>query len=168
LKKQFSKDLVKSQTLSVRTFANMVTLNMMIQSGQSVPEELEEGVKHFSDIINKFAGSKDPSINWRQERDVLINDFKKLVTNSKDVINDTDITYEDLNSGVAESISSNDYPEVITFGGKPTKAEEPPVEEEEVVEEEKVVEEEQVPEPTPVKEASPEPVVAPAEESPVE
>jgi len=153
----------------VRTFANMVTLNMMIQSGQSVPEELEEGVKHFSDIINKFGGSS--SINWRQERDVLINDFKKLVTNSKDVINDTDITYEDLNSGVAESISSNDYPEVITFGGKPikpTQAEEPPVEEEEVVEEEKVVEEEQVPEPTPVKEATPEPVVAPAEEAPVE
>jgi len=101
----------------------MVTLNMMVQSGTSIPEELEEGVKHFSDIINKFAGSKDPSINWRQERDVFINDFKRLVTNSKDVINDTDITYEDLNTGVAESISSNDYPEVITFGGKPTKAE---------------------------------------------
>ena len=51
------------------------------------------------------------------------------MTNSKDVIDHTDITYEDLNTGVAESISSNDYPEIISFGGK---KEEAPVEEEPV------------------------------------
>ena len=58
------------------------------------------------------------------------------MTISKDVIDHTDITYEDLNTGVAESISSNDYPENISFGGK---KEEAPVEEEPV--EEEVVEE---------------------------
>jgi hypothetical protein len=34
LKKQFSNDLHKSQLSSVRTFANMVTLHMMVQAGQ--------------------------------------------------------------------------------------------------------------------------------------
>lgn len=58
-------------------------------------------------------------MNWRQDRDVLINNFKKLVTQSKDLIEDTDISYEDLNSGIAESISSNDFPEVIKFGPQP-------------------------------------------------
>jgi len=54
-------------------------------------------------------------MNWRQDRDVLINDFKKLVTQSKDLIDFTEITYEDLNTGVAESISSNNFPEIIFF-----------------------------------------------------
>jgi len=54
-------------------------------------------------------------MNWRQDRDVLINDFKKLVTQSKDLIDFTEITYEDLNTGVAESISSNNFPEIISF-----------------------------------------------------
>lgn len=118
LKKQFAKDLHKSQLSSVRTFANMVTLHMMVEAGQQIPEELEEGVKHFSTVLNKFTGSSDNSVNWRQERDVLVNDFKKLVTNSKDTVEHTDISYEDLNTGIAESISSNDYPEIVTFGAK--------------------------------------------------
>lgn len=54
-------------------------------------------------------------MNWRQDRDVLINDFKKLVTQSKDLIDFTEITYEDLNTGVAESISSNNFQEIISF-----------------------------------------------------
>jgi hypothetical protein len=91
-----------------------------------------------------------------------VNDFKKLVTQSKDLVEDTDISYEDLNTGIAESISSNGYPEIVTFGGK--KEEDPVVEEpeEEVVEDE--VEEapvvEEVPEPVEetVKEDEPEPV----------
>jgi len=76
-------------------------------------------VKHFSSTINKFTGCcGETSVNWRQERDALVNDFKKLVTNSKDTVEDSDISYEDLNTGIAESISSNDYPEVVTFGAK--------------------------------------------------
>lgn len=131
LQKQFTKDLTKSQTASVRTFANILTLYMIKQSGQKIPEELEEGVKHFSDIIEKFTGkSTSDSVNWRQDRDVLINDFKKLVTQSKDLIEDTDISYEDLNTGVAESISSNNFPEIISFGSKPEPVVEPPKTEE--------------------------------------
>ena len=115
MKKQHEKDLVKSQTTSVRTFANMLTLHMLKQSGQKVPEELDEGLKHFSDIIDKFTGKTSGDVNWRQDRDVLINDFKALVTQSKDLIDFTEITYEDLNTGVAESISSNNFPEIISF-----------------------------------------------------
>ena len=127
LQKQFAKDLTKSQTASVRTFANILTLHMLKQSGQKIPEEMEEGVKHFSDIIDKFTGkSTSDAVNWRQDRDVLITNFKKLVTQSKDLIEDTDISYEDLNTGVAESISSNDFPELISFG---PKAEPEPVKE---------------------------------------
>jgi hypothetical protein len=67
------------------------------------------------------------------------------------MIDHTDISYEDLNTGVAESISSNDYPEVITFGGKTEEApvEEEPVEEEAIVEVSVVAEK---------KELTPEPV----------
>ena len=93
----------------------MITMHTMMESGQKVPEELEEGVKHFSDILKSVQGNlTSEPLNWRKERDVFINAFKKLVSSSKDLVDHTDISYEDLNSGVAEEISSNSFPELIS------------------------------------------------------
>lgn len=91
------------------------------------------------------------------------------MTQSKDIVEDTDISYEDLNSGIAESISSNDYPEIVKFGGKKEVAVAAVVEEieepEEEVVEEKVEEVPDVPEPVEetVKEEESAPVAAEAE-----
>ena len=52
-----------------------------------------------------------------------------LVGASKEVIEHTDISYEDLASGIAESISSNDFPETLETKQKhvtPTAAEAEP------------------------------------------
>jgi hypothetical protein len=91
----------------------MIVMHTMMESGQKIPEELEEGVKFFSDQLNTLLGNGSGPLNWRKERDVFINSCKKLVGASKDVIDHTDISYEDLATGVAESISSNDFPETL-------------------------------------------------------
>lgn len=113
LKKQHAKELYKSKDSAVRCVANMIVMHTMMESGQKIPDELEEGVKHFSELLNTMLGNGQGPLNWRKERDVFINACKKLTTASKDVIEHTDISYEDLASGVAESISSNDYPETL-------------------------------------------------------
>ena len=113
LKKQHAKELYKSKEAAVRCVANMITMHTMIECGQQVPEELEEGVKHFSDILKTMLGEKNEPLNWRSQRDVFITACKKLVNSSKDTIEHTDISYEDLATGVAEQISSNAYPEIV-------------------------------------------------------
>ena len=60
-----------------------------------------------------MVGKGEGPLNWRKERDVFVKACIKLTTSSKEVIEHTDISYEDLNSGVSESISSNDYPEML-------------------------------------------------------
>lgn len=97
----------------------------MLECGQQVPEELEEGAKHFSECLERLQGKVQGTIHWRQERDYLIKQLNKLVSASKDTINHTDITYEDFGTAVAESISSNSFPEVITC--KKAAESQPPV-----------------------------------------
>lgn len=130
----------------MRTIANMLVMHTMMESGQKIPEDLEEGAKHFSDIMNSLLGNGNSPLNWRKERDVFIGSCKKLVGASKEVIEHTDISYEDLASGIAESISSNEFPETLERKAAPTVVEAEPEqedepEEEEVVEEAPVVEE---------------------------
>lgn len=132
LKKQHAKELYKSKESAVRTIANMIVMHTMLESGQKVPEDLEEGVKHFSDQLSTLLGNGSAPLNWRKERDVFINSCKKLVGASKDVIEHTDVSYEDLASGIAESISSNDFPETLEKTVTPAvEEEEEPAQEEE-------------------------------------
>jgi hypothetical protein len=50
---------------------------------------------------------KEPdTINWRKERDCFIKCWTKLVSSSDDLVANSNITYNDLCNGVAESISS--------------------------------------------------------------
>jgi len=57
LKKQHAKELYKSKESAVRTVANMIVIHTMMESGQQIPEDIEEGAKHFSDILNNFLGN---------------------------------------------------------------------------------------------------------------
>lgn len=152
LRKQHAKDLYKSKDSAVRCVANMIVMHTMMESGQKIPEELEEGVKHFSELLTTMMGNVQGQgpLNWRKERDVFITACKKLATASKEVVDHTDISYEDLATGVAESISSNDYPETLEIPktapvaataveAEPEQFDEP---EEEVFEEEKATAEE--------------------------
>jgi hypothetical protein len=136
-----------------------------MESGQKIPEDLEEGVKHFSDQLNTLLGNGNTPLNWRKERDVFINSCKKLVGASQDVIEHTDISYEDLATGVAESISSNDYPETLEVSKpEPTAPEAEPEQEDEP--EEEAVEEEEEEVVAPVQEPVVEQKAAPVQETP--
>lgn len=82
--------------------------------------------------MNNIQGKVEGHFIWRQERDKFIDSFSKLTQGSKQIVPDTAISYDDLAQGVAESISSNSFPEII--GAKPV-AEVQQKEEEKVVEE---------------------------------
>lgn len=72
-----------------------------------------EGVKHFSDCMNALLNTSNEPLKWRQERDSFIKCCTKLVSASKELVPHTEISFEDLATGVAESISSGDFPEVL-------------------------------------------------------
>jgi len=60
-----------------------------------------------------------PQVHWRQERDNFIANWTKLVIGTQENIPNLDMSYEDLNTGVLDSISSGGYPEVIVNNSKP-------------------------------------------------
>ena len=116
--KQHAKELTQARKSAVTTVANMITLHTLLDCGQTVPEEVAEGVNHFRENINKLTLRNEPGANWRQSRDAFISEWTKLVSGSHETIQLTDSTYEDLSTGIFESISSGGYPEEIS---KPKK-----------------------------------------------
>ena len=92
----------------------MITLHTLLDCGQTIPEELVEGVNHYRENINHLTLRTEPSANWRQSRDAFISEWTKLVSGSDDTITHTDSTYKDLSTGIFESISSGGYPEEIS------------------------------------------------------
>lgn len=161
MKKHHQQELQKAKDQAVATVVNILTLHTLTQCGHEMPEDIEEGVKFFSNSLNKLQCIDQESINWRKEREGVIKSLQKLVKGHSTIIQGTDVSFSDLQEKAVEAIASSSYPDVIK---RPSaeKEEEAPVEEEEVVEEpEEVVEEQPVVE-EPVKPESPEP--QPAEE----
>ena len=116
-------------------------MHSMLQCGQSVPEDIYDGVRHFSDCLKKILVDGNQPSHWRQERDCFISCWTKLVSGSQDEVPHCDYTFEELSTGVAESISSGGYPEVITLkrenaSSSVAKPQEVAVEEEPAAEEE--------------------------------
>jgi hypothetical protein len=178
--KQHAKEVANVRKATVTTIANMITLTSFLENGQVVPEEIEEGVRHFSECINKLQARVQGQVTWRQERDSFINSWTKLAMGSHDSVPHTDSTFEDLYTAVSEQISSGSYPEVLTGSAKPKSGRQrkpkqnkdksdPPVEEQEAVEQidaqPQPVEEAQ---PEVVEEAKPEVVEETKEELPAE
>lgn len=56
LAKQHQKELQQAKTSAVRNLSNIVTIFTMMECGQTMPEELEEGAKHFSECFAKLLG----------------------------------------------------------------------------------------------------------------
>jgi hypothetical protein len=155
----------------VTTVANMIAISTLIENGQTIPEELKAGVEHFSECISKFQARGQGDFHWRQERDCFIGCWYKLAQGSKDTVPQTEITFEELNTGVSELISSGGFPEVISGAVKPKSGRQrkgkqyreksqPPAEDEVQAEPEQVAQEEV--------QAQPEPEEQAAEEEPVE
>ena len=63
--------------------------------------------------------------SWRQERDSFIKSWTPLINASKDVVPETEVTFEDLSSSIAEIISSNDLPEIISTNCQNNEVQEP-------------------------------------------
>ena len=96
----------------------MISIHTLLDCGQTIPEEVQEGVNHFRENINKLTLRTESSANWRQSRDQFISEWTKLVSGSQETIVHTDTTYEEVASGLSESISSGGYPEEVS---KPKK-----------------------------------------------
>ena len=82
--------------------ANMIAMHTMVHCGVSIPEDIEEGVRHFSECLMKFGGHNQETIPWRNHRDCFIACWTKLASGSQDTIANTGITFEELNQAVAE------------------------------------------------------------------
>jgi hypothetical protein len=82
LNKQHKKELAQSKKAAVTTIANMITMHSMLQCGQTVPEDIYDGVRHFSDCLKKILVDGNQPSHWRQERDCFISFLTKLVSGS--------------------------------------------------------------------------------------
>ena len=99
----------------------------------------------------------EPQSNWRQQREYFIKCYTKLCSSSLDIVEGSEITFNDLANEISEQLTSSVYPEIIAKQKKGNnkkhfkkgeKAEAVAVvEAAEVVEEEVRVEEEVVAEP---------------------
>lgn len=160
LQKQRAKDVSNARKAVVTTIANMIAISTLLENGQTIPEELKAGVEHFSECISKFQARGQGDFHWRQERDCFIGCWTKLAQGSQDTVPHTDITFEELNTGVSELISSGGFPEVIAGTVKPKSGRQrkgkqyreksqPPAEEEAQAEPEQPVQEEVQAQPEP-------------------
>jgi len=67
-----------------------------------VPEELEEGVGYFRECVNKMTLRTEPQSNWRQQREYFIKCYTKLCSSSLDVVDGSEITFNDLANEISE------------------------------------------------------------------
>jgi len=95
-KKQHTKELANAKKSTVTAIANMITMHTMQQCSQPIPSELEEGVKHFSECLNKMLCKGQGSLQWRQQRDCFIQCWTKLASGSQDNVPHTDTSFEEL------------------------------------------------------------------------
>ena len=117
--KQHAKEVEKARKGVITTVANMISMKLMQECGQSIPENIDEGVKHFSECLNKLLCRNQGAIHWRQERDCFIQCWTKLAQGSQDTVPHTETSFEELAQGIAESISSGGIAEVITCNCAP-------------------------------------------------
>lgn len=161
LQKQRAKDVANARKAVVTTVANMIAVTTLLDNGQTIPEDLKAGVEHFSECISKLQARSQGEVHWRQERDCFICCWTKLAQGSQDTVPHTDITFEELNTGVSELISSGGFPETITGAVKPKSGRQrkgkqyreksqPPAEEEAQAEPEQVNELEEPVQPEPI------------------
>jgi hypothetical protein len=57
-------------------------MTSLLENGQALPDDIEEGVRHFSESINNLQGRVQGQVHWRQERDTFINCWTKLAQSS--------------------------------------------------------------------------------------
>lgn len=117
--KQHQKDIQSAKKSVAITIANMISVASLLENEQTIPEDIEEGVKFFSELLNKLQGREAGQFHWRQERDSLINQWTKLASGSNDTVPHTDVSYGDLAQNVSEQISSGTYPEILEGHAKP-------------------------------------------------
>jgi len=54
LRKQHAKEIVQVRSQTIQSIANMITVHGLLESGVALPEDIEEGVRHFSECLNKL------------------------------------------------------------------------------------------------------------------
>lgn len=63
----------------------------------------------------------EPQSNWRQQREYFIKCYTKLCSSSTDVVEGSEITFNDLANEISEQLTSSVYPEVIAKQKKGNK-----------------------------------------------
>ena len=92
--------------------ANMITLHSLRERGVEMPDELDEGVEHFSNCLKTMLASTG-DFHWRQERDCFNKCWTSLACRSKEKMPKSGMTYEDLADGVTDLITSGNLPELV-------------------------------------------------------
>ena len=64
-KKQHAKEIAAVKRQTITNVANMLSMHCMLECGQTIPEDIDEGVKHFSECINKLLCRGQGAIHWR-------------------------------------------------------------------------------------------------------
>jgi hypothetical protein len=113
MQKQHTKEVASAKRSAVVAVANIISVASLLENEQSIPEEIEDGVKHYAELINKLQGRESGQIHWRQERDSLVKNLNQYVSGSTDSVPHTDISFIDLAQIVSEQISSGTYPEIL-------------------------------------------------------
>lgn len=108
-------ELALAKKNAVSSVANVMALLTLKECGQAIPEDLDKGLKHFHDCLNKFTGkSGQPQFNWKQELDCFVGCWTKLASNSSENIPDTEMTFEQLGERVSTQLQNGGYPDVIS------------------------------------------------------
>jgi len=79
ISKAHANELRNAKAGAVRTVANMIAIISLKDKAQNIPEELEEGVKHFADCLHDLQGRDAKEFRWRQQRDCFNKCWLKLV-----------------------------------------------------------------------------------------
>mmetsp|Transcript_15883 Transcript_15883/g.24460 ORF Transcript_15883/g.24460 Transcript_15883/m.24460 type:complete len:180 (-) Transcript_15883:1059-1598(-) len=100
--KAAAKEVQAGKDAVVASIANVMSLISLFENDQPIPEELEGGVKHFTEVLNGFQARESGNYNWKEQKDNFVKEMQKLASGSKDQVADT--TYAELAQGFEDII----------------------------------------------------------------
>lgn len=98
----------------------MITLSTILNSGGSLPDDvddneaIEDGINNLSKALNKLMNVEGGQFHWKQEMDLFYKSWSKLVSGSKDSVQGTDMSFEQLNNNCTKIVMDGNFPAVIT------------------------------------------------------
>lgn len=100
----------------MRSVANVITLSSILRAGGSLEGDANavvDSVNHLSSSLHALVNTSGGDYNWKQEMDSFYKSWSKLVTGSKDTVQDSELTFEEVNERATSLMKAGDFPAVI-------------------------------------------------------